>query len=137
MLRKPCPASPRLRSPLEGGWSIGAGSKISRAPSDSPASELVLEEPPPFASFSRHSPPEMWETQHTRLIDGRRVDLILSKLRDLADYHEKRNKLQPPRKTEPSAPQPASKPRPAPKKKGEGKGKSKEEDKPPANPESG
>lgn len=101
------------------------------------ASELVLEEPPPFASFSRHSPPEMWETQHTRLIDGRRVDLILSKLRDLADYHEKRNKLQPPRKTEPSAPQPASKPRPAPKKKGEGKGKSKEEDKPPANPESG
>ncbi|CAK9095183.1 unnamed protein product, partial [Durusdinium trenchii] len=96
------------------------------------ASELTLEEPPPFASFSRHSPPEIWETQHTRLIDGRWVDLILNKLRDLADYHDKRNKLQPPRK-DPAAPSPAPKAKPSPKKKGEGKGgKGREEDKPPA-----
>ena len=38
------------------------------------------------------------------------VDLILSKLRDLAGYHEKRNKLQPPRKAEPSQAAPAPKP---------------------------
>ena len=94
------------------------------------ASELTLEEAPPFASFSRHSPPEVWETQHTRLIDGRWVDLILNKLKDLADYHEKRNKLQPSRKNDqqPAAPTPKV----APKKKGKGKGEGKGEEKPPA-----
>ena len=94
------------------------------------ASELTLEEAPPFASFSRHSPPEVWETQHTRLIEGRWVDLILNKLKDLADYHEKRNKLQPSRKNDqqPAAPTPKV----APKKKGKGKGEGKGEEKPPA-----
>ena len=96
------------------------------------ASEIVLEDPPPFASFNRHSAPEMWETQHSKLIDGRWVDLIMSKLRDLADYHEKRNKLQPSRKADlpPAAPAPKPGPKKRPKGKSDGKGEDKE--KPPA-----
>lgn len=96
------------------------------------ASEVVLEEPPPFASFNRHSAPEMWETQHSRLIDGRWVDLILSKLRDLADYHEKRNKLQPSRKSDPPAAAPAPKAGPKKRPKGKGDGKGEDKEKPPA-----
>ena len=96
------------------------------------ASEVVLEEPPPFASFNRHSAPVMWETEHSRLIDGRWVDLILSKLRDLADYHEKRNKLQPSRKSDPPAAAPAPKAGPKKRPKGKGDGKGEDKEKPPA-----
>ena len=96
------------------------------------AAEVLLEEPPPFSSFSRHSAPELWETQHSRLLDGRWVDLILNKIKDLADYHEKRNKLQGGRKPDPPPNGPAAKP--APKKKGKGKSEGKGEERAPTAP---
>lgn len=57
------------------------------------ASELSLEPPPPYSSFSTHTTPSPWEVPHTRLIDGRWYELILSRLRDLAEYQEKKMKL--------------------------------------------
>eukprot|EP00438_Fugacium_kawagutii_P019951 Skav226914 [mRNA] locus=scaffold1147:32653:34984:+ [translate_table: standard] len=55
--------------------------------------EMTLEPAPPYAAFSRHCPPDAWEAQHTRLVDERWIDLMMSKLRDLAEYQEKRGKL--------------------------------------------
>ena len=57
------------------------------------ASEMTLEPPPPYASFAQHSPPEQWEVQHTRLMDERWSELFLSRLKDLAEYQEKKLKL--------------------------------------------
>jgi hypothetical protein len=57
------------------------------------AAEASLEAPPPYSSFSQHSAPETWELQHSRLLDPRWVELFMAKLKDLADYQEKRAKL--------------------------------------------
>ena len=57
------------------------------------ASELSLEAAPPYTSFQNHSPPSSWETPHTKLVDGRLFDLVVSKLKDLAEFHEKKSKL--------------------------------------------
>lgn len=57
------------------------------------ASEATLEIPPPFSAFSQHTPPEPWELQHSQLIDPRWVELFLAKLKDLAEYQEKKSKL--------------------------------------------
>lgn len=57
------------------------------------AAEASLESPPPYSSFNMHSPPENWELQHSRLLDPRWVELFLAKLRDMAEYQEKRAKL--------------------------------------------
>ena len=59
------------------------------------AGEMSLEHPPPYGGFSARQPPDVWETPHTRLIDGRWFDLLISKLRSLADYQEKKAKLNP------------------------------------------
>lgn len=93
------------------------------------AGELSLEAPPPYSSFASHSAPSSWELPHTRLIDQRWVDLAMSKLRDLADFHEKRQRLgSERRKTHEDATiaEPKVKPKPAPKPKTKGAGKGKE-----------
>ena len=80
------------------------------------AAELTLEPPPPYASFSSHTAPDPWETQHTRLVDDRWSELFLSKLKEIAEYQEKRSKLTSttrPKKEEP----------PKGDKKGKGSGK--------------
>lgn len=57
------------------------------------AGEISLEPPPPYHSFSSHAPPSTWESPHTRLIDDRWYDLIISKLKDLAEFQEKKAKI--------------------------------------------
>ena len=57
------------------------------------AAEMTLEQPPPYASFASHAPPDAWEIQHTRLVDDRWAELFLAKLKDLAEYQEKKMKL--------------------------------------------
>ena len=49
------------------------------------SSELTLEPPPPYASFAQHSAPDVWEVQHSRLIDDRWMELFLSRLKDMAE----------------------------------------------------
>lgn len=84
------------------------------------ASEMSLEAPPPYGSFLNHSPPSAWETPHTKLVDSRFFDLLVSKLKDLAEFHEKKGKLGGNQKTRTEDP-PVK--RPDPKKGGKGAGK--------------
>ncbi len=89
------------------------------------ASEVVLEEPPPFHSFSLHRAPDVWETPHSRLLDGRWYELYLAKLKDLAEVQEKRLKLAGRKIQQEDLNPPTVKPD-APKKGAKGKGKTKE-----------
>ena len=57
------------------------------------AAELTLEPPPPFASLACRAAPEQWEVQHSRLVDERWVEIILSKPKEMCDYQEKKMKL--------------------------------------------
>ena len=89
------------------------------------ASELALEPAPPYSSFSSHVPPSSWETPHTKLIDSRFFDLVVSKLKDLADFQDKKHRLGGgggARKSEEDQPKPTPKAKGDPK-KGAGKGK--------------
>ena len=87
------------------------------------ASELALEEPPPFAAFQSHLLPQETEQPFTKLVDGRWLDLILSKLQDMDNLNERKKKLSG-RRALPAA---DSLPTADPKKKGgkDGKGKEK------------
>ena len=89
------------------------------------AGELSLEPPPPYASFVSHQPPEPWESPHTRLVDSRWFDLLMSKLKSLADFQEKKLKLNPTRgkSSEEPAPKADQPKKPAPKQNGKGGGK--------------
>ena len=83
------------------------------------AAEVSLEPPPPMSSFHGHTVPEPGEVPHSRLLDPRWVDLMMSRLRDLSDYQERRIKLVNGKKTEEiDKPAPTGKPD-----KGKGKGK--------------
>ena len=55
--------------------------------------ETLLEQAPPFASFSRHVPPEFGETPHSRLLDSRWVESMMHRVKELDDYAERRTKL--------------------------------------------
>ena len=57
------------------------------------AAEGSLEDPPPFSSFSRHSPPEFNEAQHTRLWDGRWAEALMNRVKETDDFVERRQKL--------------------------------------------
>ena len=87
------------------------------------ASELAMESPPPLSSFQLHQPPNTWELPHSKLVDPRWMDLVVAKVKDLADYHEKRQKLSSYPKPKTEEQQPAAKPKPKAKQKGMGKGK--------------
>ena len=83
------------------------------------AEEMTLESPPPFQSFVGHVSPHPRELPHSKLIDPRWFDLVVSKVRDLADFHEKKAKLsqrQPAAKAE----EPVAKAKPKAKNKGKG-----------------
>ena len=92
------------------------------------ASEVVLEDPPPFSSFATHRPLESWEAPHSRLIDERWLELFLAKLKDYHDYQEKKQKLVGPSKRAEDASGSADKDKDKDskkKKKGAGKGNGK------------
>jgi len=57
------------------------------------AGEIRLEEPPPMASFQAHLLPAESEAPHTRLVDGRWIDLFLQKLADYDQLQGKKRKL--------------------------------------------
>ena len=57
------------------------------------AGELALEPSPPYHAFARHQSPSAWEVPHSRLVDSRWFELFMGKLKDLAEYQEKKNKL--------------------------------------------
>ena len=57
------------------------------------AQEGSLEEQPPFSAFQRHTVPEAYESQHTKLWDPRWAEAMMQKVRDLDDFQERRAKL--------------------------------------------
>eukprot|EP00438_Fugacium_kawagutii_P028400 Skav205713 [mRNA] locus=scaffold608:44665:46853:- [translate_table: standard] len=57
------------------------------------AAEMSLEHPPPYGAFAGRLPPDVWEQPHTRLVDPRWFDVMVSRVRNLADYHDKKSKL--------------------------------------------
>ena len=94
------------------------------------ANELTLEPPPPYASFNSHTAPEQWEVQHTRLIDDRWCELFMAKLKELAEYQEKKGKLTAAGKTKKEDPPPKAGDKP----KGKGKSGKKAKDSEDAGP---
>eukprot|EP00435_Cladocopium_sp_Y103_P039135 s110_g10.t1 len=99
------------------------------------AGELTLEEAPPIHSFANHQLPESWESPHTRLVDGRWLELIMAKLKDIAEFQEKKAKLTPSKRVEEVKPGPKADPAKPKGKKGKGSGKGEEKSSPPV-PES-
>lgn len=59
--------------------------------------ELSLEGHPPYGAFAAHPNVESYEAPHTKLIDGRWFDLIVSKLKGIATFQEQKIKLAPQR----------------------------------------
>ena len=57
------------------------------------AAELSLEDSPPFSSFATHTLPTETEAPHTKLVDGRWMDLILHRLSSYDLLTEKKKKL--------------------------------------------
>ena len=91
------------------------------------AAEVQLERPPPYAAFVGHQPPDQWELQQSRLLDPRWVELMMGKLRDLADFQEKRVRLTSAKRYEDPAAGKGDKPDKAGKgQKGKGSGKNKD-----------
>lgn len=62
--------------------------------------EISLENHPPYAAFGAHVVPASSEGVHTKLIDSRWFDLFVSRLKNLADFQEKKQKLAPRGKAE-------------------------------------
>lgn len=73
------------------------------------ASELAMEPPPPLHAFQNHAPPEQWESPHTRLIDPRWFELVLSRLKDLSEFQERKAKLNSSKAKDKEAPPPPPK----------------------------
>lgn len=57
------------------------------------AAEGSLEDPPPFSSFTRHSPPDYLEPQHTKLWPAVWAEAMMFRVRELDDFVEKRSRL--------------------------------------------
>ncbi|CAE8722794.1 unnamed protein product, partial [Polarella glacialis] len=58
------------------------------------AREFLLETPPPFSSFSRHTLPDSSELPRSRLLDTRWLEAVMSKLKEVEDFTERRRELQ-------------------------------------------
>ena len=81
--------------------------------------ELALEPPPPMASFRRHEAGQSsTDPVYSKLLDSRWAEVALSRLRDEADFLEKRQRLPPPTKdtTEAASDTPPKPPRRPPRK---------------------
>lgn len=87
------------------------------------AGELALEPAPPYHAFARHQSPAAWEVPHSRLVDGRWFELIMSKLKDMAEYQEKKIKLNASNKRPDTTSDAANPPKNPPPKPGKGAGK--------------
>lgn len=85
------------------------------------AAEGLLEESPPIASFTRHQPPEMTESQHTKLWDVTWAEAFMHKIKEIDDFVEKRQKLGK-RGQKPPPPDAADQKGKGKKEKGRGKG---------------
>ncbi|CAE7238074.1 unnamed protein product [Symbiodinium sp. CCMP2456] len=57
------------------------------------AGEMLLEDPPPFPSFTTHTLPSGAEIPFTKLVDARWMELFMSRLREVDLYLETRRKL--------------------------------------------
>lgn len=57
------------------------------------AAEGSLEDPPPFSSFSKHTPPDLLEPQHTRLWPTAWAESFMYKVKELDEFVERRSKL--------------------------------------------
>ena len=57
------------------------------------AAEGSLEDPPPFSAFTRHMPPEIYESQHTKLWDSRWAEALMNKIKETDEFVERRSKL--------------------------------------------
>ena len=55
--------------------------------------EILLEEPPPYQSFSHHRLPEPWEQASTRLIDDRWMSVLQWRLKDRDAFIESKKRL--------------------------------------------
>ena len=104
------------------------------------ASEVSLERVGPrLAAFGKHQLPSLEEAQHSCLLGPRWVEAFFHKVKDLANYNERKAKLvrarqpwSPNHPTNPDNPEPPNPKRPPPpKRKGDGKGKDKEKEKEP------
>ena len=95
----------------KGSWLLGA--------------EVLLEDGPPFGSFTKHQPPEIYEVHHSRLLPAQWAEAMMFRIRELDDFAEKRAKLgrRQPAPEVPMTPAPSKIERPKPKAKGKGKGK--------------
>jgi hypothetical protein len=62
------------------------------------ASELALENPPPFTSLMQHAPPTEGEPPYSKLLDARRGEIALAHLREQEDFQSKRRALGKPKK---------------------------------------
>ena len=85
------------------------------------SSEGSLEDAPPFSSFAKHLPPDIYESQHTKLWPATWAEAFMWKIKEPDDFVERRQKLgkrNPWTKPDPPSPGP---PKGDPKKKG-GKG---------------
>lgn len=51
-----------------------------------------MEDPPPFAAFTRHLPPDIYESQHTKLWDPRWAEALMNKVKETDDFVERRSK---------------------------------------------
>ena len=80
------------------------------------AAEGSLEDPPPFSSFSKHTPPDLLEPQHTRLWPTAWAESFMYKVKELDEFVERRSKLG--KRTQPNVNAPANEDQP---KKGSGK----------------
>lgn len=57
------------------------------------ASEGSLEDAPPFSSFGKHVPPDIYESQHTKLWPATWAEAFMWKIKELDDFVERRQKL--------------------------------------------
>lgn len=89
------------------------------------AAEMSLEDGPPTSSFQNHALPSETELPFTKLVDGRWMDIFLSRLSDIDSLNEKKKKLSY-KKTSGSAADNAAADKPAAKAKSKGKGKGKQ-----------
>ena len=101
----------------KGSWLLGA--------------EVLLEDGPPFGSFSKHQAPEIFEVHHSRLLPAQWAEAMMFRIRELDDFAEKRAKLGK-RQIQNDAPTGAppakpDKPKPKAKNKGKEKGETQEE----------
>ena len=57
------------------------------------SSEGSLEDAPPFSSFAKHLPPDIYESQHTKLWPATWAEAFMWKIKELDDFVERRQKL--------------------------------------------